>query len=244
MASKKPTKSGRLRSSNNSSYGTSTYLILLIFLAIVIITLCLTFGLITYDEVSLQFSKLAKPSSSSRKNLPVSEKNTKPIETKATKAPISDEINSKPHLSTTVPPFIDLRHQHFDAVVRIPNSSKPNKKNSPLVDLHFIHVPKCGGTSMTAVLRQIVCAIDNVTNSDCCTNPGFCDWWAHRRCAAIRGCTDHFPQRYGDVFLSLLHPASVATSFATASIATTSFSPYSLSPVWCVGHGSSSRPRQ
>lgn len=67
-----------------------------------------------------------------------------------------------------------------------------NYKNQKL-NLHFIHIPKCGGTSMTAVLRHITCQINQTKNQDCCTNPGFCDWWAHRRCAAIKGCTDHFP---------------------------------------------------
>lgn len=62
-------------------------------------------------------------------------------------------------------------------------------------DMHFIHVPKCGGTSMTSVLRKIACEIDRSRNHDCCTNPGFCDWHAHRRCLSIKGCTNHFPQR-------------------------------------------------
>jgi len=62
--------------------------------------------------------------------------------------------------------------------------------------IHFVHMPKCGGTTMTAVLRQILCTMDSVKNSDCCLNPGFCDWHAFRRCANIKGCINHFPQRY------------------------------------------------
>jgi hypothetical protein len=62
-------------------------------------------------------------------------------------------------------------------------------------EIHFIHVPKCGGTSMTAVLRAIQCHIDPKQNSDCCRNPGFCDWHANRRCATIKGCINHFPNR-------------------------------------------------
>lgn len=62
-------------------------------------------------------------------------------------------------------------------------------------DVHFIHIPKCGGTSMTAILRQVSCLVDPVRNADCCKNQGFCDWHAERRCLAIRGCTNHFPQR-------------------------------------------------
>jgi len=83
---------------------------------------------------------------------------------------------------------------------------KPNLKvNVPAVNLveedpvleeiHFIHVPKCGGTSMTSALRAIQCHINPKQNSDCCRNPGFCDWHANRRCATIKGCINHFPNR-------------------------------------------------
>jgi hypothetical protein len=81
-------------------------------------------------------------------------------------------------------------------VVKRVSPLEPFKKPNGSIDLHFIHIPKCGGTSMTAILRQVVCQVDPVRNVDCCTNQGFCDWWAFRRCASIRGCTDHFPQRY------------------------------------------------
>ena len=70
-------------------------------------------------------------------------------------------------------------------------SAKP--KNA--MDLHFIHIPKCGGTSMTSILRQVACEVDSERNEDCCTNPGFCDFHAHRRCSSIKGCINHFPQR-------------------------------------------------
>ena len=73
------------------------------------------------------------------------------------------------------------------------NSQVGIKTENNQFDFHFIHIPKCGGTSMTSVLRQIACAVKETKNKDCCTNPGFCDWWAHRRCSAIKGCTDHFP---------------------------------------------------
>eukprot|EP00605_Chrysophyceae_sp_TOSAG23-4_P001751 GSChrysophyteH1.ASY1.ANO1.1938.1 assembled CDS len=69
------------------------------------------------------------------------------------------------------------------------------EKQRGAFDIHFIHIPKCGGTSMTAILRQVACQLDQVRNEDCCTNPGFCDWHAHRRCASIRGCINHIPQR-------------------------------------------------
>ena len=70
-----------------------------------------------------------------------------------------------------------------------------SSKGTGGVDLHFIHIPKCGGTSMTAILRQITCDIDPKRNEDCCTNEGFCDFHAHRRCSSIRGCINHIPQR-------------------------------------------------
>jgi hypothetical protein len=68
-------------------------------------------------------------------------------------------------------------------------------KDTGAFDLHFIHIPKCGGTSMTGILRQVACQNDKIRNDDCCTNPGFCDFHAHRRCASIRGCINHIPQR-------------------------------------------------
>lgn len=68
-------------------------------------------------------------------------------------------------------------------------------KENGAIDIHFIHIPKCGGTSMTAILRQVACDLDQTRNTDCCTNAGFCDFHAMRRCAAIRGCINHIPQR-------------------------------------------------
>ena len=64
-----------------------------------------------------------------------------------------------------------------------------------LPNIHFIHIPKCAGTTMTAILRQMQCVRNPITHKDCCTNPGYCDWWAKQRCASIKGCTDHFPNR-------------------------------------------------
>ena len=77
-----------------------------------------------------------------------------------------------------------------------------NKKKGD-IDLHFIHIPKCGGTSMTAILRELACYLDSERNIDCCTNPGFCDWHAFRRCEAIKGCINHFPQR--SVFMRMIY---------------------------------------
>jgi hypothetical protein len=74
------------------------------------------------------------------------------------------------------------------------STSRPYDK-SLFNEIHFVHIPKCGGTTMTAVLRQIQCNLDPIKNSDCCLNPGFCDWHAHRRCQSIKGCINHFPNR-------------------------------------------------
>ena len=75
--------------------------------------------------------------------------------------------------------------------------STPTEKKEVLTpNLHFIHLPKCGGTTMTTILREIQCRRDPMKNADCCLNPGFCDWHAHRRCASIKGCINHFPNRY------------------------------------------------
>jgi hypothetical protein len=75
------------------------------------------------------------------------------------------------------------------------NTARRNRKTQDGDDFHFVHIPKCGGTSMTTVLRQIACRLDPNRNKDCCTNPGFCDWHAMRRCLAIKGCINHFPNR-------------------------------------------------
>lgn len=85
----------------------------------------------------------------------------------------------------------DSYKKNNEAVVYVRNqSSIPT-----FTDIHFVHIPKCGGTTMTTVLRKIQCILDPVHNEDCCTNPGFCDWHAHRRCSSIKGCINHFPQR-------------------------------------------------
>lgn len=80
-------------------------------------------------------------------------------------------------------------------VVESPKSKKEAYDPNRFKQIHFVHIPKCGGTTMTAVLRQILCQFDSETNSDCCLNPGFCDWHAHRRCESIKGCINHFPNR-------------------------------------------------
>jgi len=80
------------------------------------------------------------------------------------------------------------------APVPVPEVIKKKPANKGM-QYHFVHIPKCGGTSMTAVLREVACHVDPEGNSDCCLNPGFCDWHAMRRCSVIKGCINHFPQR-------------------------------------------------
>ncbi len=77
----------------------------------------------------------------------------------------------------------------------VQNSKPLILNNNSFSEIHFVHIPKCGGTTMTTVLRQIQCVLNPVKNVDCCTNPGFCDWHAHRRCESIKGCINHFPNR-------------------------------------------------
>ena len=79
--------------------------------------------------------------------------------------------------------------------IRRESPLNPWKKKKGAIDLHFIHIPKCGGTSMTGILREVLCTIDPERNQDCCTNPGFCDYNDNRKCNAIRGCINHFANR-------------------------------------------------
>ena len=77
-------------------------------------------------------------------------------------------------------------------------------------ELHFVHVPKCGGTSVTKVLRRMACVLNGGEPSknakgarqweasgklqlDCCSPPGFCGAPEKRTCKLIKGCVNHFP---------------------------------------------------
>ena len=62
-------------------------------------------------------------------------------------------------------------------------------------ELHFVHVPKCGGTSVTKVLRRISCVLNRGSPQtlDCCSPPGFCGAPEKRTCKFIKGCINHFP---------------------------------------------------
>jgi hypothetical protein len=99
----------------------------------------------------------------------------------------SNSNNQLGNSGIVCPALIEPRPEFFDL--------PPFHKKNGSTDFHFIHIPKCGGTSMTAMLREVSCRMDRSRNNDCCTNPGFCDWHAFRRCGAIKGCINHFPQR-------------------------------------------------
>lgn len=128
----------------------------------------------------------------------VNQKVTQPVTT--TSAPLAPKVVVSPSTAikgseaATKPP-VKTKPEKSPAKV-LPGRSKlgPAVKGSKTVDYHFVHIPKCGGTSMTSILRQIACNLDPQRNADCCTNPGFCDWHARRRCNAIKGCINHFPQ--------------------------------------------------
>jgi len=53
-------------------------------------------------------------------------------------------------------------------------SRRKGGKGEQLYEIHFVHVPKCGGTSITRVLRRMECAMHNGTaeTMDCCNSPG------------------------------------------------------------------------
>jgi hypothetical protein len=111
-------------------------------------------------------------------------------------------------INEKIPPVINVIStgtiiDNFIPVISHNYTSIASKKNLNMNfpdQIHFIHIPKCGGTSMTAILRQVQCNNDLIKHADCCINPGFCDWHAFRRCESIKGCINHFPQRFFMLF--------------------------------------------
>jgi hypothetical protein len=102
------------------------------------------------------------------------------------------EMKSTDISSTVVPTLVSLSPVLMTESVPV---APPSYDKSFFKQIHFVHIPKCGGTTMTAVLRQVQCELNPVTNADCCKNPGFCDYHAFRRCESIKGCINHFPNR-------------------------------------------------
>lgn len=139
-------------------------------------------------------------------------------------APKSSESVPATAVSSTLtppaPPF-PLPTHHPTAIV----TSSLSLVEFDYEEIHFVHIPKCGGTTMTAVLRQIQCQRDTAKNSDCCLNPGFCDWHAFRRCASIKGCINHFPQRLAYFTYSKLLCNLLTILFITGSLSLKKKSP-------------------
>lgn len=110
---------------------------------------------------------------------------------------VPEEVYVPPPIVLSPPIAVDSIPKSVpDSKTLIKMSEPPKQRKAPNTEMqyHFVHIPKCGGTSMTAVLREIACHMDPEGNADCCLNPGFCDWHAMRRCAVIKGCINHFPQ--------------------------------------------------
>lgn len=115
-----------------------------------------------------------------------------------------NDITTIPSLILTTPPPAIARPIHAapspSEIFEHKNQSilrldSPLLSHEGMYQIHFIHIPKCGGTSMTTVLREMMCSIDPIHNVDCCTNPGFCDYQSGRKCSVIKGCINHFPNR-------------------------------------------------
>lgn len=82
-------------------------------------------------------------------------------------------------------------------------SVKEFMENKPEIDfsrMHFVHVPKAGGTSLNILLRQMMCERDPEENKDCCV-PGIC--YKKRRCDVMVGCYGHLPNRCWTLLLSV-----------------------------------------
>lgn len=157
---------------------------LLLFVAIV--SFLIFAGHIHSEQISLK-GFLPSFSTSSIQNVVsyIYQRKQKPsILSQSTSAPLVTTLPPLPHL-TPIPT------QHSTVLA----TSGAFLADFHYEEIHFVHIPKCGGTTMTAVLREIQCLRDTVKNTDCCLNPGFCDWHAFRRCASIKGCINHFPQR-------------------------------------------------
>ena len=78
------------------------------------------------------------------------------------KKPVVSKVILQHHVSKGTSEFLDA----------VTSPLQPFSKKQGAFDMHFIHIPKCGGTSMTAILRDVACTIDQGRNNDCCTNPG------------------------------------------------------------------------
>lgn len=76
-----------------------------------------------------------------------------------------------------------------------------NRERRTMRAVIFVHIPKCGGSALTTVLRRMACEANRAmadAAADCCRNPGFCQRNTrpdkHRTCRALPGCHGHNPQ--------------------------------------------------
>lgn len=83
----------------------------------------------------------------------------------------------------------EINHITYELLLGDPNYSKafPHSFNH----LQFIHVPKCGGTTFSSLLRQFQCLSNPQYHSDCCIGVAFCDPSNNVWCKSIMGCYDH-----------------------------------------------------
>ena len=181
-AADKPSKKTKASSSNCN--------IIIILVALMIVSIVsVAFFTIPDKELKLKITMLKHMFRKQSHHPPALSLRTQPPLLVATRTEVPQTIQ----IQKSVP---EAEEDDTPAPVRI-NTPPPTKRRrkDEKFDLHFIHIPKCGGTTMTTILRQIECALDPVKNADCCLNPGFCDWHAKRRCAVIQGCINHFPNR-------------------------------------------------
>lgn len=163
----------------------SSFFLLVAIAVITMISLLLLY--LTLKESS-NFPSTQKPTSVATSTLGTNVKSNEEItSTKKPVLPVPVPVNNA--ISSKTPLLLNKENRVKFDLKNIP------KQHMGYFDMHFIHIPKCGGTSMTAILREVACNIDKERNSDCCLNPGFCDWHAKRRCSSIRGCINHIPQR-------------------------------------------------
>jgi hypothetical protein len=153
---------------SNTCCGSSVVLFVISFIALGLLSISF---LTIFHLKPLDYSLLRKPTVKTTTTLPTKIINAPIIEKKTvsesqitsleTTVPLSIKIVQKVETKSTVIQYTLPVHPYYD---------KTDKKRG--FDVHFIHIPKCGGTSMTAILREVACKLDSSRNKDCCTNPG------------------------------------------------------------------------
>ena len=118
------------------------------------------------------------------------------------------------------PLVVQARHPNILTLQPVSSHRKSRTKPPQLHPhfFHFVHVPKCGGTTFTTILRRASCRLLTLYSTahslppsppaDCCTNPGYCEN-PNRLCASVSGCQNHLPQ------LTLLPPPTSPTRAVT-----------------------------